>query len=323
MIDPAVYAASSAKSTERATLPAAPLWIRSAAAIVRLLPAGRYLLANWLGRWAGRPFLAAFPGIPGVRYVCDLRNELMREVCFTGQYEPQETMILRRFVEPGQVFVDVGSHWGYFSIIASQIVAERGRVIAIEADPRIFSILETNLSVNASRNVTAVHVAVTAAPGSVTLAGYAEGSGNWGISRLAAAGPSDGAIFQVAAEPLDGILDRLSVPVADWVKMDIEGAEGFALAGMARGLATHRYRRIILELHPAELRTHGHDVGGIIDLLGRAGYRGYMIDHSPSRTRRAAYGQIGALALLRPMSTTALDAWPHTLWTAPGVELPA
>jgi len=306
----------------RTRLPATPLWVRSAAAVVRRLPAGRYRLTSWLGRWSGTPFLAAFPGAPGVRYVCDLRNELMREVCFTGQYEPQETMILRRLVEPGQVFVDEGAQWGYFSILAAQKVTERGCVIAIEADPRIFALLETNLAVNALPNVTAVQVAVAAAPGSVTLAGYAEGTGNWGISRLVPAGASEEPSFQVAAEPLDAILDRLCIPVADWVKMDIEGAEGLALAGMARGLAAHRYRRIVLELHPAELRAHSHDAAGIIALLGQARYRGYTIDHSPAGTRRAAYGQVGPLALLRPIAPMALDPWPHTLWTAPGVELP-
>jgi FkbM family methyltransferase len=265
--------------------------------------------------------LAPFPGASGVRYFCDLRNELMRDVFFTGQYEPQETSLLRKLIEPGQVFVDVGAHWGYFSLIASERVGASGRVIAVEADPRIFALLKTNLAINTLPNMEAIQVAVAAAPESMTMAGYAEGTGNWGISRLVPAGASPEISFKVATESLDGILDRLSVPIADWVKMDIEGAEGFALAGMAHGLAAHRYRRIVLELHPVQLRSHGHDAAAIIALLERAGYRGYTIDHSPTATRRAAYGQVSALALLRPIAATALDAWPHTLWTAPGVEL--
>ena len=37
----------------------------------------------------------------GLRFECDLRNGLAREVFFTGNYEPPETMLIRRLVDRG------------------------------------------------------------------------------------------------------------------------------------------------------------------------------------------------------------------------------
>ena len=74
-----------------------------------------------------RDLLPAFPGSAlGLRFECDLRNGLAREVFFTGCYEPPETMLIRRLVDPGGAFVDVGAHWGYFSLVMAEHVGADG-----------------------------------------------------------------------------------------------------------------------------------------------------------------------------------------------------
>src|SRR5262245_56459678 len=109
-----------------------PLWADWSAKVVRKLPLARYRLMNWLARRPVAPFMASIPGPGQLRFECDLRNSLAREVFFTGQYEPQETVIVRSLLAPGETFVDVGAHWGYFSLLAAQRVGPTGRVIAIE-----------------------------------------------------------------------------------------------------------------------------------------------------------------------------------------------
>ena len=288
---------------------------------------------SWLTR--SRPARAARfvakldAGIP-LHFECDLRNALAREVFFTGQYEPQETVVLKAVLVPGGTFVDVGAHWGYFSLLAAGLVGTFGRVIAVEADPRIHATLASNVALNKLSWVTAHHAAIAATPGTVELVGYSDAQENWGISRIAdagSAGAGAGAApdrFWVPARPLDDLLDELRAPAVDLVKMDIEGAEGFALQGMRRGLQDGRYRRLLLELHPAELRGHGMDPRAIIEQLLALGYRGFTIDHSPETTRRAAYDRhFDARDALRALDVSKpLDAWPHTLWLAPGIAPP-
>src|SRR5262249_17805467 len=130
--------------------------------------------------------------------------------------------------------------------------------------------------------------------------------------------------FQVPARALDDLLDELGASAVDLVKMDIEGAEGFAFQGMQQGLRDGRYRRLLLELHPAELRGHGVDPRSLLEQLQAAGYRALTIHPSPAPTRRAASDRrFRALDALRPLDASRpLDAWPHMLWLAPGISPP-
>ena len=65
-----------------------PLWIRVAAHLIQHQPRGRHRAANWLGRRVVDPFWGRLPhDLGGLFFQCDLRDHIMREVCFTGCYE--------------------------------------------------------------------------------------------------------------------------------------------------------------------------------------------------------------------------------------------
>jgi FkbM family methyltransferase len=309
------------------TVGSAPLWMKAAARVVRRLPFARYRVMNALATYSPvrGPFVARIPASSqGLRFECDLRNGLAREVFFTGQYEPQETCLVRALLRPGDTFLDVGAHWGYFTFLAAEAVTRSGRVVAVEADPRIYRILKTNLALNQLPHVSALHVAAAAEEGTVKLEGYDEAADNWGVSRVRGEAQASAKAFSVPAKAMDAVLDELGVAKAQLVKMDIEGAEVFALAGMRRGLQEHRYERLLLELHPQQLQEHGHDPAELTRMLTEAGYRGWAVDHSPEATRRWAYARVlEPRMLLRPLSPgEPLDAWPHVLWVAPGVSSP-
>jgi FkbM family methyltransferase len=301
--------------------PSEPAWARLAAPVVRRLPRGRFRAMNWLSRRPGPPFVARLHGSPrGLRFECDLRNALAREVFFTGRYEPQETSLVCRLLGPGGTFVDVGAHWGYFSLLAADAAGPAGRIVAVEADPRIHRTLARNFALNGLANAEAVHAAAAAEAGVLALDGFDEGQDNWGVSRVAGVAGSAGARFEVPARPVDALLDERGVGAVDLLKMDIEGAEGLALRGMAAGLRAGRYRRILIELHPAQIRALGGDASDATGLLLDAGYRGWVLDHSAASLRAVSYGRVPDEVPLRPFDPAApLDAWPHLLWEAPGV----
>jgi FkbM family methyltransferase len=294
------------------------------AEVVRRLPAGRYRVMDLLSRRPAPPFVARLPGSRlGLRFECDVRNALAREVFFTGRYEPQETCLIQALLGPGDTFLDVGAHWGYFSLLAAERVGRGGRVLAVEADPRIYALLSRNAQLNALPQLELLHVAAAARAGTVTLEGYDEAQSNWGISRVVEGPASDGR-FEVPARALDEVLEERGMREVQLVKMDIEGAETFALAGMARGLAERRYRRLLLELHPRQLAEHGTDAAALCAELFRAGYSAWRVRHSAADTRRAAYAaSLSPSDVLVPAEPGApLDDWPHLLWVAPGVEAP-
>ena len=229
-----------------------PLWVSCSSSAIRRLPFGRYQLANALARFAGPPFRAQLPGDLGrLSFVCDLRDTIAREVCFTGRYEPQETQLAQGLLGPGMVVVDVGANWGYFTLVCAHLVADRGRVIALEPHPRLAAMLADNVRENRLPQVAVHRVAAGARAATAAFVGFDERDGNWGVSR--AAQDAEAADFESPTVAIDAFLDECNVGRVDLIKIDIEGAEGDAIRGMTDGLARHRYRYALVECHPHEL----------------------------------------------------------------------
>jgi FkbM family methyltransferase len=292
--------------------------VRLAARLNRWLPAGRYRTAGWLGRRVTGPFWARMPAeLGGAWFYCDARDQIARDVCFTGAYEPQETALVRALLGPDMTFVDVGANWGYFSLLAAGRVGEHGRVLSLEPDPRLFPILQANVRRNGWRQIQPVQAAAAAETGELTLLGYQEEDGNWGLSRIGRDGENGQSSFRVAARPLDGLLDEFGFGTVDLLKMDVEGFEGPALKGLKGALGERRVRRILLELHPARLAELGHSCEQVLDVLKESGYRAWSIDHTPAATRRLSYSRHpDPREFLHPFDAAKpLDAWPHLLWT--------
>jgi FkbM family methyltransferase len=300
-----------------------PLRFSLAAAVTRILPAGRYRAAGHLCRLLRipPPFTARAPRRLGTfQWECDLRDIISRDVFFAGQYEPQETLLIRRLVRAGATFVDVGANWGYYSLIAAVRVGRVGRVLALEPDARVFAALQRNLDRNDLRQATALAVAAHREDGEAALAGFDPALGNFGTSRVVAAGQSE--TRSVPARRLDGLLAQHDLRRVDLLKMDIEGGEGFALAGLNGALEAGWIDRVLVELHPDLLASHGYSVQQACRPLLDAGFTGWMVDHSVAATRRAAYGRDPSVSsLLAPLDLARLDAWPHLLWVRPGIAL--
>jgi FkbM family methyltransferase len=304
--------------------PAPPWWVRLGAAVASRLPAGRYRLMNLWCRRPPRPFLArAGAELGGLRFVCDLRDGNAREVCFTGRYEPQETAVVGAVLRPGGTFVDVGANWGYFSLLGASLVGPAGRVVSVEPDPRLFALLEANVAANGLANLHPLRAAASDRAGEVRLAGFDPDAGNWGVSRIAPDRPDGPDSFTAPAVSLDAALDALGVGQVDLLKMDIEGAEDVALAGMADGLRARRYARLLIELHPTFLAARSVRPESVIDRLLAAGYRAWEIRHDRQTARRAAYARtLDPASFLTPWDPGRdLGAWPHFLF-APDDPLP-
>ena len=301
----------------------APIWVRAASTLIRRLPAGRYRAMNWIGKRHVDPFWMRLPSDLGsLMYVCDLRDGLMREACLTGRYEPQETALLRYVLRPGMTFVDVGANWGYFTLVGAHLVGSTGRVLSVEADPRACRALHDNLAKNALSWVEVRNIAASDAAGRLRFQEYesqARDTGNFGVAQttLLAEG---GRQVEVEAQALDDLLDREGIDRIHLLKIDIEGGEAKAVAGLRRRLSSRRIDNISMELHPYHLRDLGTSPVRVIAELRRHGYDPWRIDHSKAAHRAAASARADVLAMLTPLDEADdLGTWPHLLWT---LEIP-
>jgi hypothetical protein len=140
-----------------------PLHVRALRALIRRVPRGRYALLSKLAPARGRFEARLADDIGGATFACDLSDQLSREACFTGLYEPPFTRVFRQHLRPGAVAVDAGANWGYFTLVAATAAGPSGRVIALEPDPRQFSMLARNIRLNAFTQVDALQRAAGAA----------------------------------------------------------------------------------------------------------------------------------------------------------------
>jgi len=163
-------------------------------------------------------------------------------------YETHVTNVMRPLLKPGMVVVDIGANVGYYALLAASRIGKSGSVHAFEPNEADCALLTMSLAANGFQNVILHKVAVADFDGVV---GYDTGGSNGAISR----DDPNSRQFQVQAVKLDSLLpDEKRI---DLLKMDIEGAEGLALAGMTQLIARHR-PIIFTEFFPLALQRRSH-----------------------------------------------------------------
>ena len=126
---------------------------------------------------------------------------------------------------PGETVLDIGAGRGEDTLAFSRAVGDTGRVIAIEAHPLSFQLLAAFCRFNRLTNVTPLNLAVMDGPGEVSMVESAD----WRAHAIKLGGSPT--TIRVPAETLDGICDTQGIHHIDFLKMNIEGAERYALAG--------------------------------------------------------------------------------------------
>ena len=86
-----------------------------------------------------------------------------------GAAEPEAQALVAHWLNPGDVFYDVGANVGFFTLIGARRVGESGRVVAFEPAPTTRAALERNVRLNGFANVDIVEAAVSDAAGSATF----------------------------------------------------------------------------------------------------------------------------------------------------------
>ena len=170
-----------------------------------------------------------------------------------GIYEPMETEFFKDQVKRGNVFVDIGANIGYFTLIAARLVGETGKVFAFEPDPVNCTLLGKNIRANEYANVVTVQKAVSDKTGEIKL--YL--CENRGDHRIYDSHDRRASIV-IQATRLDDYFRNYDGQI-DFVKMDIQGAEGGAVEGMLEVLKKNRNLKMVFEFWPFGLEQSGTD----------------------------------------------------------------
>lgn len=163
---------------------------------------------GWLKKTSGGATLMPYPHGMGMEQCAEFaRGVFLREYA----------------VGPGDVVLDIGAGIGTETLPFSAMAGDSGKVIAVEAHPATFDMLERACRLNGLRNVELIHAAVMDSEQPVMISDLRAGFCQ--ENRIGTEG------IPVPAVTISGLVSKLELPRIDFLKMNIEGAEVGALRG--------------------------------------------------------------------------------------------
>jgi FkbM family methyltransferase len=156
--------------------------------------------------------------------------------------------LLAQIVRPSWVVYDIGANLGVYSIQFSRQVGQHGFVYCIEANPVCVYFLRANLEYNRISNCEILPVALSDIHRQIDF------TINYSNSALGVTQNSPfyaskvGHDITVQGYSLDELIDEYHLKKPDLIKIDIEGAEGYAVKGMQKTIAQDR-PLILVEVH--------------------------------------------------------------------------
>jgi FkbM family methyltransferase len=179
-----------------------------------------------------------------------------------GEWAQAELDLLQRFIRPGDCVLDCGAYIGTHTLAFAAMTGDVGRVIAFEPRRESFALLHQNCA-GLENVIVLENCALGAAPGTLRLTPMCAIL-NPGALAIEDAPAADASAYPVELRTIDG----LALPRADFIKLDVEGAEAAVLSGATNTIA--KFRPIVL----AEANAL-HTAVPVLQFMTDRGYRSY------------------------------------------------
>jgi FkbM family methyltransferase len=192
-------------------------------------------------------------------------------------------LVANRFIRPGDCVWDIGSNLGIFSVCAAYIAGPKGRVFALEADPRYAS-LQSRTFDSLGSSYAPLRGLCCAVADKVGILDFCVSSRGHARSHLACAATA-GQIGNEAQRSVVSVTPDFLLgywPAPNFVKIDIEGSEDLAISG-AKTLLTSVRPILYIEVSGPNKR--------VVSLaLKDVGYRFFKLEHNGCLTHTDTCG---------------------------------
>lgn len=239
--------------------------------LVRIIPRGKTALINASLAVLGNRYEGAIR-VQGFYFWIDTIHALNRSLFFRGVYEPEMTALFRRIIKPGMTAMDIGSNFGWYTILMAHLVGPRGRVYAFDMDSKLIRILQKSLQLNGLNNV----VCTRSALGNVrTDVPYYDDAGA-GTANLSQELVQSSSTQSVPMILLDDFVREQAISSVDFIKCDIDGAEGLFIDGAEHVLRT--VPRMSVEIYDEAQKVFGSSGTALMRRLAGLGFTLKNID---------------------------------------------
>ena len=207
----------------------------------------------------------------------DVHRAMLTELQNNGGYEIASQLFLMRVLRPGDTFVDIGAHIGYFTMLGAAVVGDQGRVIAIEPVEENYRQLRDHIAINGLTCVEAVQTVIGDQDGDADIYFNADNDGGhalWDPGKHPANEKTrqNPRVDRVPSRRLTTLLAERHVEQVRLLKIDTEGAEATIFENARGFLADGNVEFAILEVNKTGLQNMGHDVDSLFALTRDLGY---------------------------------------------------
>lgn len=258
----------------------APKWLKAASRPVRY-PFGILYARAWYPLFRKGLLLGArtfFGSYMQVRLPAG--TDLYLSGAKTHSSEIRLARLLIRNLEPGMTFMDIGAHYGYFSLLAAKLVGDSGKVMAFDAARSNYEILAHN--VQGQKNIRSFHQAVAANNGLLTFYEFPPKYSEYNTTDPDQFSGAEWfrniepVVHEIEAYSIDHLTDVHALR-PDIIKIDVEGAEDKVILGGSRFFSGSA-ALIVMEYLAPERHNRPHREA--VRLLLAHGYQCHRIDES-------------------------------------------
>ncbi|HXF44201.1 MAG TPA: FkbM family methyltransferase [Candidatus Paceibacterota bacterium] len=185
--------------------------------------------------------------VNGVKLLIDLKEpdyhfrRILEDYSTLKEYEPNTVKVLKKHVRENDTVLDIGASIGPLSLVMSKLVGPAGKIYSFEPTPACFHYLCENIKLNKARNVRPYQIAA------------------WDKDEPIRIQPAMKRRVWASGVKLDDFLNLIGVGKVDFIKMDIDGAEPFALKGLIRTIEGNPKLKMVVEYYPKYIKMLGGD----------------------------------------------------------------
>lgn len=234
----------------------------------------------WLRRLVARRPAGSVVRLQDGGLVRLLDDPMFWDVDAFGEYEPVQSAVYRSLVAAGDVVIDVGANFGWYSTLLGRRVGPLGAVYAFEPVPTIAQLARDMHDLNGLPWVELVPSGLGRAPGEFLVHTF-EGL-PIGHASAVSFDRTDAHPHTCRLTTLDLFVAERGLARVDFVKMDVEGFEPDVLDGATETL--RKFRPIVaFEVNERCLEARGLDGERSRQILAEAGYEVFVaIDRPPA-----------------------------------------
>jgi len=186
-----------------------------------------------------------------------------------NEYEKFSIQIIKQILKKGKGFVDIGAHYGYYSLIANQVI-KKNKIIAIEPVKENFTILKKNFKLNNIKNFKLINAAASDFDGKsdFIISEASDSSGFFGNPQA-----SNKKTIKINTIKVSNLIKKENIGT---IKIDVEGYEIPIIKDLLKNIKVKDINYLI-EFNPKCQLNSGFKPEEIFTEFHNANYDSYLI----------------------------------------------